>query len=269
MRSFCRPLLFLALFVPIEAHSQDASDFKGDKTGTNPVNFTFDARIYNEFLWLNTEGDGDRNVTTVEYRQPLLDGKLQFRTRIRVAGVQADVTGNGRDDLESFGLGEIDFRFLSVPYIDMKKRRAIAVGFETFLPTGNSAVGSERASFGPQLFGVFFAPFGIKGTLIAPAYQHKFSFYEEGDVRGLHQGLVDLFLLWASADKQYWALLDPQFVPDYRNETEFGLFDAELGMMLDRYLETKGLSVYLRPSVGIGAHRPSDASIEWGAKFVW
>jgi hypothetical protein len=265
-------LLGLAL-TPLAAHSEDdpeaKDDFSGDKTGTNPINFTFDARLYNEYLWLNTNGDGDRNVTTFEFRAPLLDGKLQFRTRLRAAHVEADLTGNGANDVDSFGLGEIDFRFLGVPYIDMKKRLALAVGFETFLPTGNSAVGSERASFGPQVFGVLFAPLGIPGTLIAPAYQHKFSFYEEGDVDGLHQGLIDIFMLWTSKDKQFWALLDPQIILDYREDLEFGLLDIEVGMMLDQFVETKGQSIYMRPAFGMGEDRPTDSALEFGYKLIW
>ncbi len=52
---------------------------KSDQTGTNPINFTFDLRVYNEYLWLNTAGDGDQNITTVEFRAPFADGKWQFR----------------------------------------------------------------------------------------------------------------------------------------------------------------------------------------------
>jgi hypothetical protein len=44
--------------------------FKKDKTGTNPMNFTFDARLYNEYQWLNTAGDGGQNITTFEFRAP-------------------------------------------------------------------------------------------------------------------------------------------------------------------------------------------------------
>jgi hypothetical protein len=39
-----------------EADAQSA--MQADKTGTNPINFTFDARLYNDYQWLNTEGDG-------------------------------------------------------------------------------------------------------------------------------------------------------------------------------------------------------------------
>ena len=60
-----------------DLHSQDdeKAAVKADKTGTNPVNFTHDARLYNEFLWLNTKGDGEQNITTFEFRTPFADGK--------------------------------------------------------------------------------------------------------------------------------------------------------------------------------------------------
>lgn len=165
---------------------------------------------------------------------------------------------------------EVDFRFLTVPIMNMKKKFALAVGFETFLPTAQEpALGSQRLSFGPQVFAVFFAPFGIKGTLIAPAYQHRFSVWEDDGIDNLHQGLIDIFILWASADKQFWGLLDPQIVLDYEKDIQFGILDAEFGMMLDKYLGTKGHSMYIRPSVGFGQDRATDASIEAGYKVIW
>jgi hypothetical protein len=57
--------------------------FKKDKTGTNPMNFTFDARLYNEYRWLNTAGDGYQNLTTFEFRAPFASGKWQFRGKAR------------------------------------------------------------------------------------------------------------------------------------------------------------------------------------------
>ena len=253
-----------------ESAAEPKAAMKSDKTGTNPINFTHDLRLYNEYIWLNTLGDGDQNVTTLEYRQPIFEGKWQFRTRIRGVAIEADFNGDGMDDVDDYGLGELDFRFLTVPYMNMKKKLALAVGLETFLPTAmEPALGSQRLSFGPQIFGVFFAPFGIKGTLIAPAYQHKFSVWEDDGVDDLHQGLIDIFILWASADKQFWGLLDPQIILDYEEEKEFVIIDAEMGMMLDKVLGTKGHSAYIRPSVGIGHDRSTDASIEVGYKMIW
>jgi hypothetical protein len=259
-----------AMAVNVQAQDDAKAATKADKTGTNPVNFTYDARIYNEFLWLNTAGDGTQNITTFEFRAPFADGKWQFRTRIRYASIEADVNDDGIDDLDESGFGDIDFRFLTVPYLNMQKRLALAVGFETFLDTASEdALGTGATSFGPQAFLVFFAPFGIKGTLIAPAYQHKFSVDEDDGRSEIHQGLIDVFFLMQSKDKQRWALFDPQIVLDYENEIEFMIIDIEAGTMLDKYLGTKGHSAYVRPSIGIGDDRPTDGSIEVGYKVIW
>lgn len=264
--------LLIAGWVSTSAQAQDDAKaaMKKDKTGTNPINFTHDMRLYNEFLWLNTKGDGEQNITTFEFRTPFADGKWQFRTRIRYASIEADINDDGIDDLDDSGIGDFDFRFLTVPILNMKKKFALAVGFETFLPTATEdSLGSGALSFGPQVFGVFFAPFGIKGTLIAPAYQHKFSVDEDDGRSDVHQGLIDLFLLWMSSNKQYWTLVDPQIILDYEQDEEYMLVDIEAGTMLDKYLGTKGHSAYLRPSFGVGNNRPTDGSIEIGYKIIW
>ncbi len=264
--------LLVAGWMSTGAQAQDDTKaaMKKDKTGTNPVNFTHDARIYNEFLWLNTAGDGIQNITTFEFRTPFAGGKWQFRTRIRYAFIEADINDDGIDDLDESGLGDIDFRFLTVPYLDMSKKLAFAVGFETFLNTASDDVlGTGATAFGPQAFLVFFAPFGIKGTLVAPAYQHKFSVDEDEGRNEIHQGLIDIFLLWGSSNKQYWAMVDPQIVLDYENDIEFMLIDIEAGTMLDKFFGTKGHSAYVRPSIGIGRDRPTDGSIEAGYKIIW
>jgi len=254
------------LTFPVSVQAED----KADKTGTNPVNFTNDFRVYNEYLWLNTKGDGHQNVTTMQYRTPFADGKWQFQVKIRGIDIEADINNDGVDDLDDSGLGDIDLRFLTVPYIDMSKRQALAVGMEVFLPTASKeALGSERISLGPQVFAVKFAPFGIPNTLIAPAYQHKFSVYEQSDRDAINQGLIDIFMVWSSKDKQYWGVLDPQGVIDYDEGIEFGQIDAEAGMMLDKYLGTQGHSFYVRTSVGIGKHRATDGSMEVGYKVIW
>jgi len=278
MKSLQKSLsIFLMLVFSIGAVSFDVlaqedpqSEMKADKTGTNPINFTFDARIYNEYQWLNTDGDGNQNITTLEFRAPLMDGKLQFRVKARYADISADLNDDGSDDLDDSGFGDTDIRFLTVPYLDMAKKRAIAVGMEVFLDTASEDIlGSGATSLGPQVFAVFFKPFGGLIDLFAPAYQHKFSVDEDDGRSEVHQGLIDIFFLKMSTDKQRWALFDPQIVLDYENDTEFMLIDLEVGTMLDRYLGTKGHSIYLRPSIGIGSDRPTDGSVEVGYKIIW
>jgi hypothetical protein len=269
---FVFAVLFLGLAMAVDVQAQDDAKaaMKGDKTGTNPINFTHDVRIYNEYQFLNTPGDSDQNITTVEFRTPFSDGKWQFRMRGRLQSLNIDANDDGIDEVDDSGFGDFDFRFLTVPIVNMKKKFALAVGFETFLPTATEdSLGSGALSFGPQVFGVFFAPFGIKGTLIAPAYQHKFSVDEDEGRSEVHQGLIDIFLLWISSDKQYWTLFDPQIILDYEENKEFMIIDLEAGTMLDKYLGTKGHSAYVRPSIGIGADRPTDGSIEVGYKVIW
>lgn len=252
-----------------EAKAADESK-KADKTGTNPINFTYDVRLYNEYQWLNTQGEGNQNITTLEFRTPFANGKWQFRARARWASIKADTNDDGIDDLDESGFGDVDFRFLTVPYLNMPKRLAFAVGLETFLDTASKdALGTGTTALGPQAFLVYFAPLGIKGSLFAPAYQHKFSVEEDDGRSKIHQGLIDLFFLMQSKDKQRWVLLDPQIVLDYEQGVEFMLIDIEVGTMLDKLLGTKGHSAYLRPSIGIGADRPTDGSIEGGYKIIW
>jgi len=266
----CRVFVVLLIIGLASTGVQAQDDAKSDKTGTNPINFTHDARIYNEYQFLNTPGDSDQNVTTVEFRTPFAGGKWQFRIRGRYQSLNIDANDDGFDEVDDSGIGDFDFRFLTVPIIDMKKKFALAAGLEVFLPTATEdSLGSGAFSFGPQVFAVFFEPFGIKGTLFAPAYQHKFSVDEDEGRSDVHQGLIDLFLLWGSSDKQYWTMFNPQIVLDYENDTEFMLIDIEAGTMLDRYFGTKGHSAYVRPSIGIGGDSPTDGSIEAGYKIIW
>jgi hypothetical protein len=254
----------------VMAQEDAQAAMKGDKTGTNPINFTYDARIYNEYQWLNTAGDGHQNLTTFEFRAPLLDGKLQFRVKARHVDIAADVNDDGTDELDDSGLGDTDIRFLTVPYMNMEKKFAIAAGLEAFLDTAaEDALGSGATSLGPQIFAVFFAPFGGLIDLMAPAYQHKFSVDEDDGRSEVHQGFFDVFFLKMSKSKTFWTLVNPTAVVDYENDTEFLLVDVEVGGMLDKVLGTKGHSAYLRPGVQIGSDRPADGSIEAGYKIIW
>ncbi len=263
-------LLIAAMPFQSMAETEAQAEMKSDKTGTNPINFTYDARIYNEYQWLNTEGDGNQNITTLEFRAPLLEGKLQFRVKARYLDINADVNDDGNDDLNDSGFGDTDIRFLTVPYLDMAKKRAIAVGLEVFFDTASEDVlGSGATSLGPQVFAVFFKPFDGLFDLVSPAYQHKFSIDEDDDRGKVHQGLFDFYFLKMSEDKQRWLLINPTFVLDYENNEEFLLVDVETGTMLDKFFGTKGHSVYLRPGIQAGHDRPADGSVECGYKIIW
>ena len=154
--------------------------------------------------------------------------------------------------------------------MNTEKKFAIATGLEVFLDTAEEdSLGSGATSLGPQVFAVFFKPFGGLFYLMSPAYQHKFSVDEDDGRSDSQQGLIDIYFLKMSSDKQRWVLLNPTGVLDYENNTEFLNIDVEVGTMLDKVLGTKGHSVYLRPGFQIGGDRPADGSVECGYKIIW
>lgn len=252
----------------VQVQEEDAqAAMKKDKTGTNPVNFAPELRLYNEFQWLNTAGDGEQNITTLEGRMPLLDGKFQLRARVRYASIKADINDDGIDDLDESGIGDADFRLLTVPVMDMPNMRAMAIGLETFLNTADEdALGAGTTSLGPQVFFVKF----FKRGLFAPGFQYKFSVDEDEGRADTDQILIDLNLLIMAKDKLAWFFTDPQIVIDNENDKEFAIVDLEFGAMMQKWFPNlKGQSAYIRPSFGLGTDRPVDGSVEAGYKFVF
>ena len=244
-------------------HAED--DMNSDKTGTNPVNFQHEVRVYNEYQELNADGDGQQNVTTLEGRAPLLDGKVQLRVRARYASIEADFNDDGVDEADESGLGDVDFRLLTVPVLDMANRRAFAVGLEVFLNTADEDVlGSGTTSLGPQAFFVKF----LKNGLFAPGVQYKFSIDEDSGRRETDQILIDLNYLRMAQDKQSWFFTDPQIVIDNETDDLFVIVDLEFGAMMSKWTDLQGHSVYIRPSFGVGGDRPVDGSVEVGYKIV-
>ena len=74
---------------------------------------------------------------------------------------KADTTNNGIDNIDDRGFGDIDFRLLTVPYINMKKKFALAMGLEVIIDTAeDSTLGGNSTSFGPQVFACFFQTMG-------------------------------------------------------------------------------------------------------------
>ena len=265
-------ILLVLLAGSLRAEAQTDEDaqvaMKADKSGTNPINFQNDLRFYNEYQWLNSAGDGFQNITTLEFRTPILKGKWQARVKVRNTMINADLNNDGATDVDEGGWGDTDVRFITVPYVNMKKKMAFAFGIEAFLDTAKKdSLGSGATSLGPQIFGVFFKTLGF--DLIAPAYQHRFSVDEDSRTGHVEQGFIDVFGLKMSKDKQSWMLVNPTFVMDYEANTEFLLLDLEVGTMLDKYLGTKGHSAYVRPSVSFGKDRGTDASIEVAYKIIW
>ena len=210
----------VALIASSVASSAQEQTDTSDKTGTNPINFQRDLRLFNEYTWLNTEGDGAQNQATLEFRTPFADGKWQWRARARYNSIEADLDDDGDDDIDEIGIGDFDMRFLTVPYL--KGKNAFAAAFEVFLDTATEdALGAGTTAFGPQAFFVrFFQPGTLTpgGGLFAPGFQYKFDVDKEAGRDDTEQFLMDLNLLVMAKDKQSWFFTDPQIVIDFENK---------------------------------------------------
>jgi hypothetical protein len=250
----------------VETKADVKKVFAKDKTGTNPMNFSFDARLYNENRWLNLVGDGNQNLTTFEFRAPFASGKWQFRGKVRAVDLTVDSDGDGTDEVNETGVGDTDLRFMTVPYLNLKEKQALAVGVEFFLDTASEdALGSGADSVAPFVFWGYFNPLG-KGSIFVPGYQHIMSFSENDGRDKVRQGLIDMFLVKTWKANQYWGYVDPQILLDYEKNEEYMLIEIQAGMMFGW---GKGNSGWLMPSFGVGTDRPYDFSLEVGYKIVW
>jgi hypothetical protein len=254
---YVKCLVAAVLLMGVCGYAQEA---KKDNTGTNPINFTYDLRAYYNYADLNTAGDGESQTTTLEFRVPLSE-TWAFRTRLRGVDKRIDSTGDGVRDIDESGFGDVDIRFLNVPYVNMQKKFAFAWGLEATFDTADDLLGGGSTTLGPQVFAVFFKPIG-GGDLFAPAYQHVFDI----DGNKVNRGLIDIFYLYTFKTSFFnWVLVNPQAVIDFENDnTASWNIDCEAGKML-----SQNQSCYLRPGVGVGDDRLFDLDVELGWKLVW
>ncbi len=245
--------LVLASVLP--AVAQDAKD----GTGTDPTNITWDWRAYVEMQAIQG-GDNSRTVLTIEQKVPL--GKnASFRFRARHVSLSLDPDSDG-SSTEISGMGDWETRLLYIAKAD--RRRALAMGLEaTFDTASNQFLGSGKNTLGPQIFAVLFNPPG-GGVLLAPAYQYIFDVGGDEGRADVSKSQFNLFYVWLDKGKKWWVVADQSAVLDHENETEFGLLKVEYGRMM-----LGGMSSYVKPSIGVGNHRPHDWSVEFGFKAIY
>lgn len=258
----------LFLLVVSTAFAQDEKD----KTGTNPVNFTYDVRMITELQQFPDNG-GSLIKQTAEFRWPLgrdignlgsgdnerFYSVLGSRFGLRFRAYYNFLNVNSPASTVS-GIGDFDARFLAIAYAGPKF--ILAPGLEGFFDTAsNDALGSGSNSLAPVLFAVFPGLVG-KGSLFAPGYQYVFS------VSGnkVSRSQIDLYFVWVLAKGKNWFLLDPQIIIDHENSAWFMTIDAEWGFMI---APGSGLSGYIRPGAGIGEDRPFNYNLEFAIKYVW
>lgn len=269
-------LLLIGTFTFTVGYAQDR-----DNSGTNPANFTYDARFYSEMARL-PNGNSSYLTNILEFRWPLgkdvakiagLDNeslihdigkKFGARMRFRYRDLNIETPGVAPFDNSNIsGIGDIDARILWLAY--GSKSMIVVPGIEaTFNTSSHPTLGFGANVLAPTLFFVFPGLLG-KASLFAPGYQYLFDLDGGGDVT-VNRSQIDLYFVWLLAKGANWLIVDPQIIIDHDGQTFPTLVEVEWGYMIK---PLPGASVYVRPGVGIGADRPYDWNFEGGIKFVW
>jgi len=277
MRQIVRYTVCACLLLVVSATPGQAQD---DNTGTNPINFTYDARFYTEMADLPNM-DGSLTTSTFEFRAPFgrtmsnltggslgffndLGSKYALRAKFRHKSLNVEDADAPFGNASVSGMGDLDVRFLAIPFVNRKM--GIATGLEAYIPTAtNDALGDGRTSLVPQVFLGFFGVLGGR-SIFAPGYLYVFDVGGDDARSPVRQHKIDMYFVWLLAEMKNWLIINPQMNFDTENDTQIFLVDTEFGFMIP---QLPGASTYLRPGVGIGSDRPFRWSFEWGLKFIW
>jgi hypothetical protein len=267
-------IYLLILVVLLGASTTFAQEKKKDDTGTNPVNFTYDFRLYQEMQKFS-RGQGSQNRSIMELRAPLgrdvanVLGKdagfwrgLGSQFALRFRGYYNTVTLNDNSAAGSTtysGIGDFDARALWMAYGNSSF--ALAPGLEAFFNTATNGVGSGSTILAPTIFFGFFNLIGNR-SIFAPGFQYHFSV----DGKTVSRTVIDLYFVWILGGGTNWLIVNPQPIFDHHNETEFAQIDLEWGFMI---VPKSGISGYIRPGIGVGRDRPFDYNFEFALKFIW
>ncbi len=265
--------LFLLVAIASTAFAQEEEAPKKDNTGTNPINFTYDYRLYYEMQQFKDDG-GSQNRTIMEFRAPLgrdLSNvlgergdafshwgnrmQLRFRTYYNTLNLnQSDGTST-----TTSGIGDFDARFMAIAHVN--KKWGVAPGVEAFFNTASyDSLGSNIIS--PMLFFGFFNLIGNR-SIFAPGYQYQFNV----DGETVSRSVLDLYFVWILAKGKNWLVVNPQPIYDHHNDVFLGQVDVEWGFMI---VPKAGISGYIRPGVGFGGdYRPFNYNLEVAIKFLW
>ncbi len=232
------------------ATDQAAADTSEDKTGTNPVNFQNELRLYNVFTSL--PGGSYQNLSVFRYIVPFNNRTMNIR--LDLPFVTTDVTGN-----TEFGFGDLNLRWLWTA--KQARTHAVAVGIESWWDTATGdALGSGKSALAPVVFYVMFLN---KQTLFAPAYQYKFDIGGSDDRPDISQSFIDFYYVYLPKPGQ-WIIVDPTIIVDHETSTTSMQVEVELGRMM-----SPGMSAYIRPGFPIGGNQLIDWNLEVGVKSVF
>ncbi len=250
---------------------------KKDNTGTNPINFTYDYRLYTEMQhFKNDAGSQIRGI--MEFRAPLgrdmskflgpeagfwQDLGSEFAIRMRAYYNSLTLTDTSSAPFGTntvSGIGDFDARLIWLAHATNKW--GIAPALEVFFNTSSPDVlGGGSTVLAPTIFFGFFNIMGNR-SIFAPGFQYHFSV----DGNTVSRTVIDLYFVWILSGGWNWIIFNPQPIIDHHNGTEFAQIDFEWGFMI---VPKSGISGYIRPGLGVGADRPFNYNFEFAIKFVW
>lgn len=253
-----------------------------DNSGTNPVNFTYDFRLYTEMAQFDDDA-GSSLTNTAEFRLPLgrdiaylseepedspfyeLGTRWQLRFRAKYKNLSIDdASEEPFGTSEVSGIGDFDARLLWIA--SASEKMVVATGVEAFFDTAsNDALGNGQTLLGPQVFVVFPGIFGA-GSLFAPGYQYVFDVDGSSSEPDVSRSQLDFYFVWGLAKGRNWLIIDPQVIVDHETDDTFSTVELEWGFMM---VPQSGISGYLRPGAGLGSDKLYDWNMEIGLKFVW
>ena len=274
-------LAYLLVLVLVLVAATPVFAAKEDNTGTNPINFTYDARFYSEMATLPHQG-GSMITNTYEFRWPLggdmarlrgektglyadMGKRAAFRIKVRQKSLSLenpDESPFGTSEVS--GIGDLDLRLMSI--LHSSKSLLIAGAIEaTFDLASNDYLGSGKTLLLPVVFFVFPSLMG-PGSIFVPAFQYVFDVGGDPTRSDVSRTQIDLYFVWLLSGGKNWLIADPQVVFDHENDINRGLVEVEWGYMIS---QSAGASTYVRPGVGVGPDRPYDWNLEAGLKFIW
>jgi len=238
---------------PATAKTATPAAPKEDKSGTNPLNFQKEFRLFNEAQF--PQGRGYQNITTLQYVHPF---SSNFSVRVRLPFVGNDVTGENQH-----GFGDFNVKANWVPY--MKGKVGMMLGSEfSFNTASNSVLGTGKNTIAPVGVLAFFLNDGL---IFAPAYQQTVSYGGDSARKDINIGAIDLYLVKLTKSKHNWFILDPTILADYANNRTSGTLEFEAGQIVGRMMGGIG-SIYIRPGVGLGTDRIYNWNLEVGLKLI-
>lgn len=243
----------LACMAPQALTQEQGAGAGADKSGTNPLDFQTEFRLFNDTQFL--PGQDYLSTATLQYTHPFASN---FAVRLRAPLVASDVSGSSE-----FGLGDLNVRANWVPYIS--RRIGVLLGSEFSFDTASGDVpGSGKHTVAPVVVMAFFLK---DGWLFAPAYQHTLSYAGRDSRPDIEVGAADFYVVKLTRDKRNWFIFDPTLIRDFENDRTYGSFEFEAGQIIGRKLGGIA-SLYFRPGVGIGDDRAYDWNLEVGFKVI-